>query len=316
MTGYTLSGDFPTTPGAFDTTLDFGTDVFVTKLNPNGSAPLDSTYLGGSGNDLGYGVAVDGTGNAYVTGHTQSEDFPTTPGAFDTTYAGGNDVFVTKINPSGSAPLLYSTYLGGSSYEVSAGLAVDGTGSAYVTGYTVSGDFPTTPGAFDTTFNGGFDVFVTKLNPIGSAPLFYSTYVGGSSEDRGIGVAVDGTGSAYVTGYTDSADFPTTLGAFDTTLDGSEVFVTKLNPSGSAPLLYSTYVGGSSFEFSGGIAVDGTGSAVCDGLHRSSGDFPTTPGAFDTTFNGGTDVFVTKLNPSGSAPLLYSTILGLAVWSS
>ena len=166
---------------------------------------------------------------AYVTGWTYSSDFPTTMGAFQPSLGGSLDAFVAKLNPSGSS-LLYSTYLGGSDAE-GGGIAVDAAGSAYVTGVTFLGDFPTTAGAFQTSFGGGFDTFVAKLNPSG-ASLVYSTYLGGSDDDRGDGVAVDGAGSAYVTGVTGS-DFPTTAGALQPSPGGSEdVFVAKLNPLG------------------------------------------------------------------------------------
>jgi hypothetical protein len=142
-----------------------------------------STYLGGNSADEGYGIAVDASGNAYATGFTASSDFPTTLGAFQTTYGGGTDAFVTKLNVAGSA-LVYSTYLGGDNYEVGLSIAVDALGNADVTGYTQSANFPTTPGAFQTTFGGGSDAFVTKLNAGGSA-LVYSTYLGGSDGDVG-----------------------------------------------------------------------------------------------------------------------------------
>jgi hypothetical protein len=201
---------------------------------------LYSTYLGGSGDDVGLGIAVDGAGNAYVTGLTGSADFPTAAGAFDTTFNGGDlDAFVTKLGPSGSAPLLYSTYLGGSGDELGVGIALDGAGNAYAAGLTGSADFPTSAGAFDTTFNGGFsDAFVTKLGPSGSAPLLYSTYLGGSGSDVGAAIAVDAAGNAYATGLTGSADFPTSAGAFDTTANGGlDAFVTKLatQPAGVGP---------------------------------------------------------------------------------
>jgi hypothetical protein len=302
--GFTGSSDFPTTPGAFDTALDGGTDAFVTKLNASGSALDYSTFLGGTGSDGGgQGIAVDGTGRAYLTGSTSSADFPTTPGAFDTSYNDGiSDVFVTKLNASGSA-LTYSTFLGGADYDEGWGIAVR-DGSAYVTGFTHSADFPTTPGAFDRTYNGGTDAFVTKLNASGSA-LDYSTFLGGTGSEFGEGIAVDGTGRAYLTGSTSSADFPTTPGAFDTS-GGGGAFVTKLNAAGSA-LTYSTLLGGGGIDVGYDIAVR-FGRAYVTG-YTSSSDFPTTPGAFDRTFNGGADAFVTKLNASGSA-LAYSTFLG------
>jgi Beta-propeller repeat len=189
-----------------------------------------STFLGGTNGDTGRDIAVDGRGRAYVTGATASPDYPTTPGAFDRTFNGQADAFVTKLNASGSA-LDYSTFLGGTGGDVGFGIAVDGRGRAYVTGLTQSPDYPTTSGAFDTTFNGEFDAFVTKLNASGSA-LAYSTFLGGTGRDEGEGIAVR-EGRAYVTGITDSPDYPTTRGAFDRTFNGSpaDAFVTKL-PTG------------------------------------------------------------------------------------
>ena len=219
----------------------------MTKLNPGGSALAYSTYLGGSGGDsddpgdTGVGIAVDRAGSAYVTGRTDSRNFPTTAGAFDRSYDGRGDygdAFVTKLNAAGSA-LAYSTYLGGrSGYERGGGIAVDRAGSAYVTGTTDSRNFPTTAGAFDRSSGSGGeygdagDAFVTKLNPAGSA-LAYSTYLGGSSVDGGdaaggVGIAVR-AGRAYVTGDTQSTDFPTTTGAFDRRFAYPDAFVTKLD---------------------------------------------------------------------------------------
>jgi len=317
VTGGTSSADFPTTRGAFDRTLGGDSDAFVTKLNASGSAPVYSTYLGGSSADAGNGIAVDTRGRAYVTGSTQSADFPTTPGAFDRTFNGGfNDAFVTKLNASGSS-LIYSTFLGGTGSDDGLGIAVRDD-NAYVTAPTSSADFPTTRGAFDRTFNGGrSDAFVTKLNASGSS-LIYSTFLGGTGDDFGSDIAVDGRGRAYVTGDIEegSRDYPTTPGAFDTTGGGEvgDAIVTKLNATGSA-LVYSTFLGGTNFfdgqaagsDFGLGIAVRDDNAYVTG--ETVSSDFPTTPGAFDTTFNGGGDAFVTKLNASGSA-LVYSTFLG------
>lgn len=320
VTGRTRSSDFPTTPDAFDTTYNGGLegDVFVTELNAAGSALTYSTFLGGSDGDRGWAIVVDESGAAYVTGLTGSSDFPTTPGAFDTTYNGGSmDAFVTKLNAAGSA-LAYSTFLGGSGGDYGDdygnAIAVDGSGAAYVTGKTECPNFPTTPGAFDTTFNGGYgDAFVTKLNAAGSA-LAYSTFLGGSEEDYGNAIAVDGSGAAYVTGRTYSSNFPTTPGAFDTTHDGNydDAFVTKLHAAGSA-LAYSTFLGGSGGDYYGhdgghAIAVDGSGAAYVTGS-TSSSDFPTTSGTFDTTHNDDYDAFITKLNALGNG-LVYSTYLG------
>jgi hypothetical protein len=317
VTGRTSSTDFPTTPGAFQTTYAGGfTDAFVFQLNPAGSARVYSTYLGGTDEDAGHGIAVDSSGNAHVTGHTYSADFPTTLAAFQTTYGGNADAFVTKLNPAGSAPLIYSTFLGGSGLEYGRGIAVGSLGNAYVAGQTDSINFPVTVGAFQTTSAGGTHAFVTKLNLTGSAPLDYSTYLGGTGPDYGFGIAVDSSGSAYVTGLTSSTNFPTTVGAFQTTFaggiapGGTDAFVTKFNPAGSAPLVYSTYLGGSSDDFGQSIALDSAGNAWVTG-YTLSANFPTTAGAFQPTYAGGpVDAFVTKLNPAGSAPLVYSSYLG------
>jgi len=312
VTGRTISTDFPTTAGAFQTTRLGLADAFVTKLNSTGTGLLYSTYLGGSHYEEGYGIAVDTSGNAYVTGYTSSgTDFPTTAGAFQTTYGGGPyDSFVTELNSTGTG-LLYSTYLGGSFHDYGYGIALDASGDAYVTGATGSGDFPTTAGAFQTTNNGGFDAFVTKLNSTGTG-LLYSTYLGGSgaagNADYGYSIAVDTSENACVTGRTNSTDFPTTPGAFQTTrLGATDAFVTKLNPTGTG-LLYSTYLGGSVDDRGYGIAVDTSGNAYVTGWTRST-DFPTTPGAFQTTNLPEDDGFVTKLNSTGT-DLVYSTYLG------
>ena len=265
-----------------------------------------STHIGGSGDDLSKGIAVDASGNAYVTGFTTSSDFPIATG-LPSTFGGNEDVFVTKFSADGSA-VLYSTYLGGGSYDDGGGIAVDSAGNAYVTGLTFSANFPTA-NALQPAFGGVEDVFVAKLNAAGSA-LVYSTYLGGSNDEEGYGIAVDSTGNAYVTGYTASPDFPTANALQATFGGGADVFVTKLNPAGSA-LVFSTSVGGESYEYGNAIALDSAGNAYVAGT-TSSPDFPTTPGAFQTTYlatvSGG-EGFVTKLNAAGSA-LSYSTYLG------
>jgi hypothetical protein len=346
VTGQAASSDFPVTTGSFQTmnlaATNGGANAFVVKLNPSGTALLYSTYLGGIGGgsgvgdygDLGKGIAVDGSDNAYVTGYASSTDFPVTAGGFQTSNnaaaEGFGNAFVTKINSTGTA-LLYSTYLGGSLADSGSGIAVDGSGDAYVTGVALSTNFPVTAGAFQTVNNAAavnkeHNAFVTKLNPTGTA-LLYSTYLGGNGGedtggDSGNGIVADSAGDVYVTGDAFSTNFPVTQGAFQAVNNAaanksSNAFVTKLNPSGTA-LLYSTYLGGSGVlengDSSNGIAVDHSGDAYVTGYAWSQ-NFPVTQGAFQTVNNAATspsvssNVFVTKLNPAGTA-LLYSTYLG------
>lgn len=309
--GPTFSTDFPTTPGAFQTTTAATPAGYVAKLNPAGTAFEYVTYLSGPGgtSQATEGVTVDSSGDAYVTGASDSAGFPTTPGAFQTTNAGGTDDYVLELNPSGSA-LIFSTLLGGNGPETPGGIALGPGGDVYVSGSTGSTNFPTTPGALQTTYGGGTDGFVAELNPTGSA-LIYSTFLGGTGDDVAQGIAPDAGGSAYVDGTTNSTDFPTTPGAFQTAYGGgaNDLFVVKLNPTGSA-LTYSTYLGGSGKEGPGySVAIDSMGSAYVTGSTTST-NFPVTPGAFQTTYPGGTrESFVTKLNGAGSA-LAYSTYLG------
>jgi hypothetical protein len=275
-----------------------------------------STYLGGKGNDRGYGIAVDSAGNAYVTGYTVATNFPT-KNPLQPATAGADDVFVTKLNSTGTG-LIYSTYLGGSNADWGFGIALDSSNNAYVTGWTRSTNFPTV-NAFDTTLGGTTDAFVAKLNANGSALLF-STYLGGSNGEEGHGIAVEGVGNAYVTGWTYSAasvsDFPTTPGAFQTVNPGRvDAFVTKLDTtaSGLASLAYSTFLGGAvSDDRAHGIVVDNAGSVYVTGETLSS-DFPITPAlpgvVLQRTLGGGRDAFVTKVNAAGSG-LDYSTFLG------
>jgi len=201
VTGRTFSDFFPTT-SPIQGALGGSQDAFVTKFNSAGSAHVYSTFLGGSGSDIGFGIAVDSSGSAYVTGRTESSNFPTTS-PIQGALGGSQDAFVTKINPAGSAHV-YSTYLGGGNAEDGLGIAVDSSGSAYVTGETRSTDFPTTS-PIDGALGGSIDAFVTKINPAGSAHV-YSTYLGGSGDDVGNGIAVDSSGSVYVPGRTSSSD--------------------------------------------------------------------------------------------------------------
>lgn len=300
---------FPTTPGVFDPTIEgFFNDAFVAKLTPDGSGLVYATFLGGSGFETTYTIALDEAGNAYVSGTTNSTDFPVTPGAFANSLGSEQDAFVAKINPTGAA-LLYASYLGGNGVDYGYDIAVDGSGQAYVTGLTLSTNFPTTPGALATGYGGGFsDGYAVKVAADGSA-LTYATYLGGSADETGFGLAVDSAGSAYVVGYTSSPNFPITPGAWDTSMAVADAFVLKLNPTGTA-LLYGTFVGGSQAEGGRAIALDNTGSAYITG-RTNSPDFPVTPDAFDTTYKAGgsNTAFVARLASDGSG-LFYATYLG------
>ena len=319
VTGGTTSSDFPTTSGVYQTTYggadggyqSVNGDVFVTKLNPSGSALVYSTYLGGFGDDNAYGIVVDAGKNVYLTGGTNSLDFPVTLGAYrPTSGVGLTDVFVTKLDPTGSS-LVYSTHIGVSVEGIRGfGIDVDATGSAYVAGGCGPG-FPSTPGAFQTGSGAFSSAFVMKLNPSGSA-ADYSTFLSGGGIDYAESIAVDKNGNAYVTGYASSSGYPTTPGGFQTVLGGgADAFVTVVNPTGSG-LVYSTFLGGSVFDDGRRIAVDSFGMAYVTGVTASL-NFPTTSGAFQVAFGGGNaDAFIAKLDPtkSGAASLIYSTYLG------
>ena len=305
VTGFTDSADFPT-KNAFQPRSHGLPDAFVAALDPTGSSLRYSTYLGGSSGELGLGIAVDSAGNAYVTGITSSTDFPT-KNAFQPTYHGRTDAFVAALDPTGSS-LRYATYLGGSDTENvlagDGGIAVDGAGNAYVTGSTESTDFPT-QNPLQPTNHGSGDVFVAALDPTGST-LRYATFLGGSGFDRGRGIGVDKAGNAYVTGTTDSTNFPTQNPLRPTNHGSGDAFVAALDPTGSS-LRYSTYLGGSGADSGNGIAVDSAGNAYVTG-NTSSTDFPT-QNPLQPTNHGAPDAFVAALDPTGSS-LRYSTYLG------
>jgi Beta-propeller repeat len=340
------AGGLPVTPGAFqpvnNAASNQGINGFVLKLNPQGSGLIYSTYLGGSyGADAALAIAVDVSGNAYVAGTAVSPDFPVTSGAFQTTDLAPGDPFsfVTKLNPTGSA-LIYSTYLMGTQPDKTEwgaigqanGIAVDAGGNAYVVGATADEAFPISQGAFQGNYSPNpilisyrFTGYVTKLDPTGSRAV-YASYLGGNYMTAAQAVAVDSSGAAYVTGWTEGG-MTTTSGAFQTVAPGYDAFVVKVNPAGTA-LSYATYLGGSyqiAFESGGGtdpftlagdsgnaISIDPQGNAYVAGLARSS-DFPTTTNAIQTSLpNNGSPsmaVFFSELDSTGSK-LLYSTYLG------
>lgn len=304
VTGTTASVGFPVTPGAFQTTAGGGGDAFVAKFTSNGGSLIYSTYLGGSGDDVANSISLDTQECAYVTGQTSSTDFPITPNAFQATVG---SIFVTKLAPDGGS-LIYSTYLGNAVNGYGNGIAVDSQNHAYVTGSTLDDNFPVTPGAFQTTklfvlVTG----FITKFSTDGGS-LIYSTYLGGTRQDIMNDIAVDAQGYAYITGWTSSPDFPVTPGVFQTNFIAGTAFVTKLALDGGS-LIYSTFLSGRISTYGQHISVDSLGNAYITGFVLGNG-FPVTPGAFQSTYGGGSaDAFVSKLSPGGDS-LLASTYLG------
>jgi len=347
LTGVAGSFDFPVTTGAFQVSpvsnicgCGLGTG-FITKLNPTGTALVYSTFLGGNYSDWGSGIAIDSDGNAFVTGSTQSEDFPVTPGAFQTEWHAGGippfywEAFITKMNPTGTA-LVYSTFLSGSTppyyddgvigADDPTSIAVDSHGDAFIVGSTDSTDFPVTKNAFQATnetpgppnppwYSGplaGWTGYLTKLNPTGTG-LVYSTYLGGKEEEYITAITVDSAGDAYITGNGTAESIAATTGAFLRT--GQGAFVTKMNPAGNG-LIYSTLLGGDPFTAGTALAIDSAGNATLTGSTYST-DFPVTTQTFQSSkrSTGRIEIgFVTRMNATGSA-LLYSTYLGGTGWS-
>jgi hypothetical protein len=298
VAGFTESVDFPIR-NAFQAAFSGEQDAFLTKFNANGSAIIYSTYLGGISLDSAHGIAVDSSKQVYLAGLTGSDNFPTRNAvqpSFGSSCSPGSDfchfnAFVTKFSSTGRS-LVYSTYLGGFDARAAA-IAVDAKGNAYVTGMAFEG-FPTTAGAFQRTWRGGgADAFVAKLSP-GTGRLLYSTYLGGSCNDLGQGIALNSLGQAHVTGNTCSTNFPL-KGSLRSTPRLADVFVTKFWSSGSG-LHYSTLVGGEGDDFGDAIRLDGSGNAYVTGFTRSS-MFPTTVGAFQRTRRGSADAFVLKIKP-------------------
>ena len=302
VTGVTASTNFPTTSPLQGSNAG-NSDAFVTKLTASGALAY-STYLGGSGQDGGGGIAVDSSGNVYVTGFTSSSNFPTAS-ALQGSYAGGpEDAFVMKLDIDGN--LKYSTFLGGGGNDEGFGIAADSSGNAYVTGETSSTNFPTA-GALQASNAGGFsDAFVTKLTASGA--LAYSTYLGGAGVDEGLGIAVDSSGIAYVTGETSSADFPTASPFQGSNAGGtSDAFMTKLTASGT--LTYSTYLGGAGADEGLGIAVDTSDNAYVTGYTQST-NFPTAHPYLPALVTSTQDAFVTRF-PASAAVSIDDGVLSL-----
>lgn len=310
VTGATASLNFPATTGAYAETKGGGDDVYVLKLAAGGDTLLFSTFLGGDGDEIGYGLDLNSSGNIVVAGATASTDFPTTSGAHSRKYNGGaSDAFVTTLSADGSS-LLFGTFLGGDEEDIAYALEVaqdQPQDQPVVTGVTNSEDFPTTKDAYERDHSGASDVFVTRLLADASV-LRYSTLAGGADQDAGQALALDDDGHALVTGSTFSTDFPTTSGALDRILNGGQdAFLFRLSPKGNS-LRFSTYLGGSGNESGQGVGLDIHNQPVVTG-RTASPNFPTTSGAYDVSHNGGEDLFVSKLDVDGEA-LQFSTYIG------
>ncbi len=306
VVGYTESGNFPV-QGPINPALNGTRDIFVTKINAANTAYVYSTFLGGSGQDgsiFGVGVDVDSGGNAFVTGETRSNDFPTMVPDQATFGGGTSDAFVAKVNPAGNA-LVFSTYLGGTGTDTANAIKLDAAGAAYIVGTATVG-FPVTPGSYQTTLGGTGDAIVAKYSTVGA--LLWATYLGGSLSELGYGIALAGS-NPVVTGRTASLDFPTSPGALQAANAGgvADAFITQLDTNGTT-IVSSTYLGGGSIDVGYGIAVDASGNIYVGGRAGST-DFPISAGAPQNTNGGGDDGFMTKLNPTLTT-LLYSTYIG------
>lgn len=304
VTGYTTSTDFPTSGGAYDTTHNGSADVFVTKIDATAQNILYSTFLGHSGDEVGFSIVLDAANHAVVTGYTTSAGFPTVPGSYDTTYNGGTyDAFVFKIDGAGTG-LSFSTFLGESGDDLAWKTRLDKSGNVYVGGYTNSTAFPTTPGAYDTTYNGSgsdSDAFLVKLPPSGQTLLF-STLLGGTGYDACLGLDIDIYGNAYLAGPTSSTDFPVTADAEASSYYGGnrDGFGAIINSAGQV-LVYSTYFGSDGADWPYGVAIDSVGSIFLAGNTDST--YFADPGSYDETYNGNGDTFAIRAFVSVQLPV-------------
>ncbi|MCX8113232.1 MAG: SBBP repeat-containing protein [Bacteroidia bacterium] len=320
LTGYTTVLNFPTTSGAYSPIKPSpggNKDAFVVRFNAAGTQLLYGTYVGGSQTDEGFSVVVDALGHIYATGVTYSSNFPKTATALDGTLGGPADAFVLRLNPAGggTADLIYGTFLGGSSIDEGASVALDASGNMYLAGYTGSTDFPLGAGGYRPTPGSGGSGFFVKINSTGTT-IQYGTYIGGNNQTAIHDLSLDRDGFVYLTGSTTATDFPTTLGSYDGTLSAGnrDVFVVKLNPDPSLPraaqLVMSTLVGASGEAIGYSIAVDTAKNIYVAGRAGRNPVFPTTSNAISQTYSGGLqDAIAFKLNPQGTQ-LLYSTYIG------
>ncbi len=308
VAGWTMSSNLPINKGAYDDSYNKGDyDAFIIKLNRDLTSMIASTYLGGEASDFINSMTIDSSGNICIVGETSSTDFPTTSGTYGASYKGGaSDTFVSKLNGD-LTKLLASTYVGGTSGEVGKSIALDYTGNIFISGHTYSSDFPISNYAYDSSHDGYYDIFISKLSG-DLRKLKASTYLGGSGYDYGESIAVNSEGDIYITGNTWSSNFPVISGAYDTTINGtSDVFISKIKGD-LTKLITSTYLGGSDYDYGESIIIDSVRNVSVVGQTYSS-NFPVTPGAYDTSKDGSCDVFVSILSENLTS-LLASTFLG------
>uniref|UniRef100_Q01SD1 IPT/TIG domain-containing protein n=1 Tax=Solibacter usitatus (strain Ellin6076) TaxID=234267 RepID=Q01SD1_SOLUE len=302
LSGVTGADDFPIV--VLPTSIaGLGYDAFVTKVDPTGKTYLYAGYIGGSGDDVGFALALDPNNNLWIAGATTSTNFPLSRTGTQRTLAGGIDGFISEFDPNGA--LLYSSYLGGSGDDYIFGIGLDATGNVYTAGSTASTDFPGPSSGLQSTNGGGVDAWVARMSPGGA--LVWSTYLGGSGDDEAAGLAVDGSGTTYITGDTASSNFPT-ANAFQATFGGGprDIIAAKISPDGKT-LLYSSFLGGSGDEIGNAIGIDFSGNAYIGGSTNST-NFPSNFG-FQTANKGGVDGTISGISADGKT-LQFSSYIG------
>ncbi|KAA3624267.1 MAG: hypothetical protein DWQ02_23285, partial [Bacteroidetes bacterium] len=307
ISGATGSSNFPISGPAYDNTYNGGSnDVFVCKLDNDLSTLIVSTFIGGDDDDYGYDLALDGTGNVFVTGSTESTNYPAN-GGFDNTFNGGfEDVFVSKLN-NGLSSLLASTYIGGSTDEGADAITTDDAGNVFISGFTYSADFPFAGMPYDSTHNGSGDIFIAKFNNNLSS-LSSATFIGGSNFEESHAITLDSAQNVFISGYTGSMEFPSTPGVYDETFNGNhDAIITKLDNDLST-IIASTFIGGADDDDCYGLVIEGAENVFITGISFST-DYPVTENAFDQTHNGDRDIFVSRFSFDLTA-LLESTYIG------
>ncbi|OGW07471.1 MAG: hypothetical protein A2W75_04205 [Nitrospinae bacterium RIFCSPLOWO2_12_39_15] len=304
ITGGTNSSDYPLVSGSYDTSHNGSYDVFVSKLSSDLTSLLSSTFVGGSNNDEAKALTIDSLGNILITGSTASSDYPITTGS---SHNGSYDVFVSKLS-SDLTSLLSSTFVGGNDFDVASAI-IASSDSIYITGWTYSSNYPTTSGYYDTSHNGSYDVFISKLSS-DLTSLLASTFIGGVNMDFANTITADSLGNIYIAGFTNSSDYPTTTGSYDPSHNGeNDVFISKLNGA-LTNLLSSTFIGGSGSEIAYGMAIFSDNIYIYIAGETNSSNYPTTSGAYEELYTSSYDVFISKLDTNISSYTLTVTTSG------